>query len=51
VIAGIFNAAALCWLFDPAAAAKTIRLRRANAWGVEDDPTNVSSVRRVCASR
>lgn len=37
VMGGSFNAAAICRLFDPSAAAKTMRLRRANDWGVEDE--------------
>jgi hypothetical protein len=37
VIGGIFSAAAICWLFDPSAAAKTMRLRCANDWGVEEE--------------
>jgi hypothetical protein len=47
VIGGIFNAAAICWLFDPSAAAKTMRLRSANDCGVDGEATNLSSVLRV----
>jgi hypothetical protein len=37
VMGGIFSSAAICWLFDPSAAAKTMRLRCANDWGVEEE--------------
>jgi hypothetical protein len=47
VIAGIFSAAAICWLFEPSAAAKTMRLRWANDWAVEEEWTSLSSVLRV----
>jgi len=50
VIAGICNAAAICWLLDPSAAASTIRLRRANDCGVEAERTNWFSVFRVSGS-
>ena len=46
-----FNAAAICWLFDPSAAAKTMRLRSTNDCGVDGEATNLSRVLRVCASR
>src|SRR5271165_3946890 len=45
VIGGIFSAAAICWLFDPSAAAKTMRLRRANDCGVEEERTSLSGHR------
>ena len=47
MIGGTFNVAAICWVFDPSAAAKTMRLRRANDWGVEGEATNLSRVLRV----
>ena len=46
VIGGIFSAAAIRWLFDPSAAAKTMRLRCANDWRVEEEWTNLSKVLR-----
>ena len=36
VIGGMLSAASICWLFDPATAARTMRLRIANDWGVEE---------------
>src|SRR5271157_5409784 len=45
VIGGIFSAAAICWLFDPSAAAKTMRLRRANDCGAEEERTSLSGHR------
>ena len=50
MIGGIFSSAAICWLFDPSAAAKTMRLRCANDWGVEEEWTNLSKVLRVWTS-
>jgi hypothetical protein len=50
VTAGILNAAAICWLFDPSPAASTMRLRIANDCGVEEEWTNFSRVCRVAAS-
>jgi hypothetical protein len=35
---GNLKGEAICWLACPAAAAKTMRLRNANAWGVDADP-------------
>jgi hypothetical protein len=56
VTAGSLSAEAICWLFAPSAAARIMRLRRANDCGVEAEGVTICRVsaaarRKVAAAQ